>query len=196
MLVGTSFSDTDINNFSGFLSEYAGIETVNYAITGGNQFGSITSYLTSREFADKRPTFLVWENPICNSLAQFGPTAMVELIAAAGDTWDIATGATADGPQSLAASFPSGSLKSTNTVLFDFGNEGARGINITLQTASGNTRTVRIDRGERLRATGRFFLRLAPYWLPDITRVAVEFDRPLLDGSAILLCPPSKGDAS
>jgi len=196
VLVGTSFSDTDINNFAGFLSEYSGIETINYAITGGNQFGSITSYLTSREFTEKRPNFLVWENPIYNSLAQFGPTAMDELIAAAGNTCDIATTSAADGPQTIAADFPTGSLKSTDTLLFDFGNEGARGINITLQTASGITRTVRIDRGERLRATGRFFLRLAPYWLPDITRVAVEFDRPLLDGSAILLCPPSKGDAS
>lgn len=196
VLVGTSFSDSDINNFAGFLSEYAGIETVNYAITGGNQFGAITSYLTSREFAEKRPTFLVWENPIYNSLAQNGPTPMDELIAAAGDTCDIATGAVPDGPQTLAAPFAKGSLKPADTLLFDFGAEGARGATITLTTATGITRTVKIDRGERLRATGRFFLRLTPYWLPDLTRVAVEFDRPLTDTSAITLCPPLKGDAS
>ena len=195
-LVGTSFSDSDINNFSGFLSEYSGIETVNYAITGGNQFGSITSYLTSREFAEKRPTFLVWENPIYNSLAQYGPVPMDELIAAAGGTCDVPTGAVPDGAQTLAASFAPGSLKAADTLLFDYGAEGARGATITLTAASGIIRTVRIDRGERLRATGRFFLRLTPYWLPDLTRVAVEFDRPLGDTSAITLCPPIKGDAS
>ena len=196
VLVGTSFSDSDINNFAGFLSEYAGIETVNYAITGGNQFGSVTSYLTSAEFAANRPTFLVWENPIYNSLAQFGPLPMDELIVAAGGSCDIATDAVAEGTDTLAASFAPGSLKATDAFFFDFGGEGARNATVTLQAAGGVSRTVRIERGERLRATGRFFLKLEPYWLPDLTRVAVTFDRPLRETSNLTLCPPSKGDAS
>jgi alginate biosynthesis protein AlgX len=196
VLVGTSFSDSDINNFSGFLSEYAGIETVNYAITGGNQFGSITSYLTSTEFAEKRPTFLVWENPIYNSLAQFGPLPMDELIVAAGPTCNIATDAAPDGAATLTASFAPGTLKASDAFLFDFGGEGARKATVTLEAASGIKRSVEIERGERLRATGRFFLRLEPFWLPDLTRVAVTFDRPLRENSTLTLCPPLKGDAS
>ncbi|WP_309667315.1 alginate O-acetyltransferase AlgX-related protein [Tabrizicola sp.] len=195
-LVGTSFSDSEINNFSGFLSEYSGIEVVNYAITGGNQFGSITSYLTSPEFAAERPTFLVWENPIYNSLAQFGSTPLDELIIAAGPPCDIPVGAKPSGPQTLRAGFEAGSLKANDALLFDLGTIGARRVTVTLETATGIKRTVRIERGERLRATGRFYLRLTPYWLPDLTRVAVEFDRPLGDQSTIMLCPPSKGDAS
>ena len=195
VLVGTSFSDSSINNFAGFLSEFAGIETVNYAITGGNQFGSMTSYLTSREFAENRPTFLVWENPIYNSLAQFGPLPMDELIAAAGPACDIATGAKADG-DTLSASFPPGQLKPADAVLFDHGGEGARAATITLETAAGIRRSVTIERSDRLRATGRFFLRLEPYWSPDLTRIAVRFDRPLREGSALTLCPTPKGDAS
>lgn len=196
VLVGTSFSDSDINNFAGFLSESSGIEVVNYAITGGNQFGSITSYLTSREFAESRPTFLVWENPIYNSLAQFGPVPMDELIAAAGPTCDIATDAVADGTSSLVASFAPGSLKASDAFLFDHGGEGARKITVTLETAAGTRRAVQIERGERLRATGRFFLKLDPYWLPDLTRVTVTFDRPVRDNTTLTLCPPEKGDAS
>ena len=51
-------------------------------------------------------------------------------------------------------------------------------------------------RGDRLRATGRFFLKLAPYWQPDLVRVAVTFDRPLGESSALTLCPKPEGDDS
>lgn len=195
VLVGTSFSDSSINNFAGFLSEYSGIEVTNYAITGGNQFGSMTSYLTSREFAEQRPMFLVWENPIYNSLAQFGPIPMDELIVAAGAPCDIATDAARDGDV-LAAEFKPGQLKPGDALLFDYGNEGARTATVTLQTASGVIRSIRIERSDRLRATGRFFLRLEPYWHPDLNRIAVTFDRPLGETSSLTLCPPPKGDAS
>lgn len=195
-LVGTSFSDSSVNNFAGFLSEYAGIEAVNYAITGGNQFGSITSYLTSREFAEARPTFLVWENPIYNSLAQFGPVPMDELIVAAGPACDIDTGAVPEGPDTLAATFEPGQLKPADAFLFDLGGEGSRNATVTLQSADGITRSLRIERGDRIRATGRFFLKLEPYWRPDLTRVAVTFDRPLRETSTLTLCPTPKGDDS
>jgi alginate biosynthesis protein AlgX len=195
VLVGTSFSDSSINNFAGFLSEFSGIETTNYAITGGNQFGSMTSYLTSREFAENRPTFLVWENPIYNSLAQFGPLPMDELIAAAGPACDIATDFTMD-EGALSATFPTGSLRPGDAFLFDQGGEGARVATITLETASGLQRSVKLERSDRLRATGRFFLRLEPFWQPDLTRIAVTFDRPLRETSSLTRCPLPKGDAS
>jgi alginate biosynthesis protein AlgX len=195
VLVGTSFSDSSINNFAGFLSEFTGIETTNYSITGGNQFGAMTSYLTSREFAEQRPTFLIWENPIYNSLAQFGPMPMDELIAAAGPTCEIDTGATAtDGV--LKARFPSGKLKPEDSFLFDYGGDGARVATVVLESESGLRRSIRIERSDRLRATGRFFLRLEPFWRPDLTQVSVTFDRPLGESSSLTLCPPLKGDAS
>lgn len=195
VLVGTSFSDSSINNFAGFLSEFTGIETTNYSITGGNQFGAMTSYLTSREFAEQRPTFLVWENPIYNSLAQFGPVPMDELIAAAGPPCDIETMASVtDG--ALTASFPAGTLKASDSFLFDHGGEGARVATVTLDGDGGLRRSIRIERSDRLRATGRFFLRLEPFWQPGLTQVSVTFDRPLGDTSSLTLCPPQKGDAS
>lgn len=195
VLVGTSFSDSSINNFAGFLSEYTGIETTNYSITGGNQFGAMTSYLTSREFAEQRPTFLVWENPIYNSLAQFGPVPMDELLVAAGPACDIDAGAKVqDG--ALAAEFPAGQLKPEDSFLFDYGDDRARVATVVLEGDSGLKRSIRIERGDRLRATGRFFLRLEPFWRPDLTRVSVSFDRPLDDASTLSLCPPLKGDAS
>ncbi|RYI34516.1 MAG: alginate biosynthesis protein, partial [Acetobacteraceae bacterium] len=195
VLVGTSFSDSSINNFAGFLSEFTGIETTNYSITGGNQFGAMTSYVTSREFAEHRPTFLIWENPIYNSLAQFGPLPMDELIVAAGPPCDIDTGAAVDADV-LSADFQAGTLKPVDSFLFDHGGEGARIATVTLSGADGLSRTVRIERSDRLRATGRFYLRLEPFWRPDLTRVSVSFDRPFTETSSLTLCPQLKGDAS
>ena len=84
LLVGTSFSDAGPQDFGGFLHEqYIGLPVSNFGITGGNQFGSIASYVTSRDFADNRPRYLIWENPVYNSLAGFGDAPMLELIAAA-----------------------------------------------------------------------------------------------------------------
>jgi alginate biosynthesis protein AlgX len=81
-------------------------------------------------------------------------------------------------------------------MLLDYGRDGARVANVTLIAASGLERHVRIERGDRLRATGRFFLNLDPYWMPDLSGVSVTFDRPVGEDSTITLCPPRKGDAS
>ena len=82
-LAGTSFSDIEAINFGGFVSEYSGLDVTNLAISGGNQFVSIQSYLTSKQFADDPPDFLVWENPIYNNIGEFGDAPLLELIAAA-----------------------------------------------------------------------------------------------------------------
>ena len=76
------------------------------------------------------------------------------------------------------------------------GGEGARVASVTLEGAGGLHRSIRIERSDRLRATGRFYLNLAPFWRPDLTRVSVSFDRPLTEASSLTLCPTPKGDAS
>lgn len=193
VLVGTSFSDSDENNFAGFLQEFTGLEVTNYSVTGGNQFGAITSYITSREFQDARPKFLIWENPIYNNLAGFGPAPMEELIAQAGGSCGAALEATLDG-QTLSATL-SAEPKRHDMLEVDFGTDGARKAKITLTTTDGITRTASIERGDRLRATGRFAFWLEPYWMPGLTRIDVTFDRAPGAGSALSLCQTQEGDS-
>lgn len=62
VLVGTSFSRPDgAYNFSGFLSEYLGVDMLNAAIAGGGLETSMLSYLGSRDFAEAPPSVLIWE---------------------------------------------------------------------------------------------------------------------------------------
>ena len=196
VLVGTSFSDSDVNNFSGFLQEYSGLEVINQAITGGNQFGAITSYLTSADFAEQRPRFLIWENPIYNNLGQYGPGQLEELIAAVGDTCSVTLDAVADGDAGLVADLGTHQLGPEDAIFADFGAESARSATFTLDGPDGLIRRATVDRGDRLRATGRFYLGLSAFYVPGLHRVHVTFDRPVAEGAKITLCLNEKGDAS
>lgn len=196
VLVGTSFSDSPVNNFAGFLSEYTGLDVVNYSVTGGNQYGAITSYLTSPDFTAARPRFLVWENPIYNNLAQYGTAPLEELVAAAGDTCTTVLDAERLDDHTLSASLSGLVPRGTDAIHAAYGAEGARRIDITLTTPDGIDRQTAIERGQRQRATGNFYLGLGAWHRPGIARVTVRFDRPLTPDSQILFCTDRKGDAS
>ena len=196
VLVGTSFSDSSINNFGGFLNEYTGLDIVNYAITGGNQFGAMTSYLTSDEFRDQRPRFLIWENPVYNNLAQYGSAPLEELIAAAGTTCAQPLAAEKEDDYTLVASLVGQKITPEDAIFADFGAEGARMASFELVTTDGITRKSKIERGERLRGTGNFYLGLSPFRHAGFTEVTVRFDRPVSDTTQLTYCTGPKGDAS
>lgn len=196
VLVGTSFSDSSVNNFSGFLSEFSGLEVTNYAVTGGNQFGAMTSYLTSREFSESPPRFLIWENPIYNNLAQYGSMPMEELIAAAGTTCTTALSSIKIDDRTLRADFAGLKPGPNDTLAIDYGGEGPRKINFALSAAHGVVRTGVLERGDRLRATGRFYLSLGAFWTPGLDAVTVTFDRPVTETTTLSLCLQDQGDAT
>jgi len=196
VLVGTSFSDSPINNFGGFISEYTGLDLVNYAITGGNQYGAITSYLTSDEFKDQRPRFLIWENPIYNNLAQYGSAAMEELIAAAGGSCTVPLDVTQIDDTTVEAALDTLKIGPQDAIFADFGAEGARVADFVLTTTDGIDRHAKIERGARLRGTGNFYLGMGPYRHPGFASVRVSFDRPVTSDTSLTFCPTIKGDAS
>lgn len=188
VLVGTSFSDTPLSNFAGYLSEFSGLDVVNYAVTGGNQFGAITSYLTSRDFADNPPRFLVWENPIYNNLAQYGPDPLDELVAAAGEACTMPLTLSATGTDSLTADLSGLDIGRMAVIRADLGSEGPRQAQFALTTATGFTRAATIDRTDRMLASGLFFKPLGSIWHPDMTTLTVTFDRPVSDDASLTLC--------
>ena len=189
-LVGTSFSDAQVPNFGGFLAEYASLPVANMAITGGNQFGAITSYLTSREFATTRPRFMVWENPIYNNLAQFGTGSMTELIAAARNDCTPLTGTpTIDAAKSLYEMDLSGvAIGEKQVLLADAGDDGSRDVVLKFTSKDGRVFQREIHRGDRFRATGRFFVPLESLDSLDLAKVSIQYDRLTKDTAAVALC--------
>lgn len=195
VLVGTSFSDSPLGNFAGYLSQYSGLDVVNYAVTGGNQFGAMTSYLTSRDFAVNAPRFLVWENPIYSNLAQYGPDPLDELIAAAGTTCSMTLPTTPSGSNGLTADLTGVTIGPQDVILADLGTDGPREATFQLTTRSGIIRTAIMQRSDRMLASGRFFKPLASIWHPDLASLTVTFDNPVLETSTLTLCPSSRKDA-
>ncbi|MEM9845683.1 MAG: alginate biosynthesis protein [Pseudomonadota bacterium] len=198
-LAGTSFSDSPINNFPGFIAEYAELEVINYAITGGNQYGAMISYLTSVEFQEARPKFLIWENPIYNNLAQFGDQPMRELIAAAGRscTTEIPV-QVADGLDELSVDLSGYGLGPEDTLLVDTNRSLGLTADFEFHSAAGLTRTKTIVRGERLTRTGRFYMPLSGLWPEGAASVTVSMDRPFSSAPTVYVChstSPRKEDS-
>lgn len=189
-LVGTSFSDAEVPNFSGFLSQYASMPVANYAITGGNQFGAITSYLTSREFQANRPRYMVWENPIYNNLAQFGTNSMVELIAAARNDCTPVSGKPTATEQAggLSVDLSADKIGTKQVLLADAGDDGSRDLVLKFTAKDGRTFEREIHRGDRFRATGRYFIPLESLDSLELSKVDLQFDRVSPDTAQVSLC--------
>lgn len=188
-LVGTSFSDALVPNFSGFLAQYASLPVANFALTGGNQFGAITPYLTSKEFQAERPRYLVWENPIYNNLAQYGTGPMTELIAAArNDCTPITNKPFVDDAGALVADLSPDRIGAKQVMLADAGDSGSRDVVLKFTAKDGRTFQRELHRGDRVRSTGRFFIPLESLDSLELAQVEIKFDRLSRDTAAVSLC--------
>lgn len=187
-LIGTSFSDSDVNNFAGFIQEYSGLPVYNYAITGGNQFGAIISYLTSSEFQEARPRYIVWENPIYNNLSQYGDGPWTEIFASAKNDCSIRLPVElSEDRTTLIANVEGIKIGDQVSILADAKREGARKVDFTLSDGE-YQRSRTITRQDRLRATGRFFIKTTSLGGYDWNSLTVNFDKPVSASAEIRLC--------
>ena len=188
VLVGTSFSDSDISNFAGFLSQELGAEVQNHALTGGNQFGAITDYLISDEYNENPPKLLIWENPIYNSLTRFSAQPMEELIAAAHrqcptllPVQQVENGAVV----TLSKDFETGDSLSVQTQP-----PGQRRLVARFVNQAGHFLTKTLNRSDRQAASTRFFVPLAGL-------EKERWEKVIFDGAApveVALCSMQKGE--
>jgi len=196
VLAGTSFSDKVNSNFAGFIEQNTGLGVENYSISGGNQFGSIVSYLTSREFKEQRPRFLIWENPIYNHLGQYGAGPWTEILAASLD--DCATSVTTEmkSDTTLDLSFAGVKVGRDNALLIDAGQDGPRKITARFTGSDGLVRDRVIERGDRVRATGRFYLSLEGLPAQTLDKATITFDAPITSESSVSVCKTNFGEQS
>ena len=195
-LIGTSYSDKPISNFSGYLEHWTGIPVENYSISGGNQFGSILSYITSREFQERRPRFLIWENPIYNNLGQYGGAPWAEIVAASLGECSAPLPAKGKGENAIEADFSTTKLSHDDVILADIGSDVSRKATFTLTGADGTVRTRSIERGDRLRSTGRYFFSLGGFPDGSFDKVEVTFDAPVSETTTLFICKTKTGEQS
>ena len=185
-----------VSNFAGFLQLYSGLAVENYSISGGNQFGSILSYLTSREFKKSKPQYLIWENPIYNNLAQFGDGPLKEILAAAEEDCGESLPATKVDGRTLAVNLSGKRLAGNETFLADIGSDRGRKAVFRFSYSNGETREREVGRGDRLRSTGRYFLSLDDLSAEEFSKVAITFDADVDDATSVSICKIQLGGSA
>ncbi len=194
-LVGTDYSGDPAVNLAGFLSTASGLDVQGYAVAGGGAFGAISSYLTSRSFAEGRPAVLVWANPVFESLASHGDQPMRELIAAAGDTCRTALPSGAGADLSLVITDLSGLDPATPAMLLvDTGGAPATRITVEVRGPGTPARSRSVERHKGQVPTGRFYVPLDGLWpegatLGAATTADVRLDVPFGPGPRVTACP-------
>ncbi|MEM8870985.1 MAG: hypothetical protein AAGE38_11325 [Pseudomonadota bacterium] len=178
-VVGTEYTALAAANFAGFLSEYTGLDTIQYAVPQGGAFAAISSYLTSRAFQESPPRVLVWENPIHASLARFGHQPMGELIAAATDNCRVPLPLSGQGGLApLVADLSALDPSQDYTLMFDSGAGGTE-VAFRFTGISGFSHTRHIIRHEGQAATGRFYLPLTGVPIEELNAVEISTDADL-----------------
>jgi alginate biosynthesis protein AlgX len=188
-LVGTEYSSEPMINMAGFLSEMTGAAVENRAIQDGGAFASITTYLTSQEYQQNRPVFLVWENPVYNNLAQFGDQPMKELMATAGNSCRV--------PIPVMASLDSNRIQAdlstldpsqNYTLMIETDGVAATAARFTFTSPTGDTRTKSVNRRSAAEASDRFFVPVSGLWREGIRSLEIELNAAFGSSPRISAC--------
>lgn len=177
-LVGSEHSDTPEANFAGFLAQQTGLDVVQYSVPGGGAFAAISTYLTSAEFQNARPSVLVWELPQAEAPGLHDDQPMAELIAAARHRCDIPleVARDADDPKTLRVDLSTLDTESAHMLFVDAAGAPARRAVLAFGNDAGETRHREILRHRAQLPSGRFYAPMTGLWSAGVSSVAVTLD--------------------
>ena len=188
-LLGTEVTGEEAANLSGFLSEFSGLSVFQYTVTGGGAFAAMSSYLTSQQFQDNRPAYLVWVNPVENNLAEFGDQPMRELIAAAGANCRVPLRLLTSGDQTrVTADLTVLDPSQAYTLFIDADGAQASEARFDFLGGSGLIRSKSVVRHKDQVTTGRFFMPLSGLWSEGAQTVEIVLDAPFGGTPRVTAC--------
>lgn len=195
VLVGTSFSDLAASNFAGFLSQSLQRPVTNFAISGGDQFGSITSYMTSEAFLQSRPKVLIWENPIYNNLGKFGDAPLIELTAAARQACRTVDKIqiSAIGDKALSVSLSAGQIPDYAVIYAYSGNDQSRRAELKFRLNDGQLFESGIQRADRVVTSGRYYFPVRYFGSRAAQTFQLTFDQMSLPSAVVSICSLTEG---
>ena len=188
-LLGTEYSGGAMANLAGFLAENTGLDVIEYAVDDGGSFAAMSSYLTSRAFAEARPAYLIWANPVFNNLAQFGDQPLRELIAAAGASCRISLPlATGFEPNSISADLRGLEPGQTYSLFVDADGAQAAEARFNFTGATGLITSRIISRTLTQVPTGRFYMGMTGLTPSDAQTVRIDLDVPFGINARVSAC--------
>ena len=186
-LTGTSFSGPPWGegkldfNFTGFLQDGLRSNVSNYALGGGGYDSSLETYLLSEEYTKHKPKFLLYEfwffpyGQVLNSFRRITPSIYGACsganIVANGPTVPLNTGK----PRPVL--FTPGTAKitgSSNYIFMRLSDPSVLKFDATLTYDDGQTETVAVERNNRVKANGQYFLELNDKFTGNLLSVAIQ----------------------
>ncbi len=194
VIVTTGKAGEPTANLAGAVAQATGLETQIYAVPQGGSYAAISSYMTSRNFQERRPAFLVWLNPVEENLSDRGDQPMAELVAAAtGDcgiplpmTPGIEVG-------TLSADLSSLDPRRGFTLLVESEGSAATRAQFDFRGPDGTIRTRQILRHRNQAPTGRFYMPLTGLWPEGARAVEVMLDVPVSANARVSACANPTG---
>lgn len=188
-LLGTEYTGGAMANLAGFLAENTGLDVVEYSVDAGGSFAAMSSYLTSRAFAEARPAYLIWTNPVFNNLAQFGDQPLRELIAAAGAVCSVSLPlATGFEPNSISADLRGLEPGQDYTLFVDADGAQAAEARFGFTGTAGLVTSRIISRNLSQVPTGRFYMAMTGLAPNDAQTVRIDLDVPFGINARVLAC--------
>ncbi len=183
-VISSAISGTSVLGYAHYLQALTGLQAGHYSLSKGGSLAAMSAYVTSREFQENRPAFLVWTLPIWENIARFGDQPMQELITAAGPTCETVLPMAYDKDRNLYQADLSGLDQSQpHTLFLDSDNdndsvsraaEGAGAARFTFTSQSGAIRTRTIYRAADQVLTGRFYMPMSGLWPEGADRVDIQ----------------------
>ena len=159
-LVGTSNSARGDLNFAGFLAHSSGLEVLNASLVGGGPEAALAAYLRSPTFREARPAFLVWEFATLFDVPQ-DPLFYRQLVPSVRGACRV-EGSAASVTRALGETVPlfGGVRGDTGFLVLNVSDLSQTMFDVRLEYQNGRQETVRLERPNRERNDGRFFLKL------------------------------------
>ena len=189
VLLGTEDTGGPTANLAGFLAQETGLDVVEYAVPGGGAFAAISTYLTSASFAQGRPAYLVWANPVHESLARTGDQPMRELIAAAAGRCSVVLPlAAGTQPNAIAADLRGLPPGSADMVFVDADGAQATRARFDFAGPDGLVRSRHVLRHADQAPTGRFYMPMDGLWSQGAQTVTIALDVPPGPNARVMVC--------
>lgn len=190
-VAGTSFSYSqggDHFNFVGALSEASGEDVVNFAVSGGGNFSSMTNFLGSDFFRQTPPSYLVWEQGrgiklVSNQISR-------QMIATASGPCE---GPSVTLPAKQGASAAIGSSAALvgpdNYLMLSYDDVEVGRHTVELGYGDGGTESLILDKGARADLNGRYFVEVSRSNKSGLTGITIEkLSRPAKGNLAVTIC--------
>ena len=199
-LVGSSFSAVKDYYFNDFLEDELSASIANYAIGGGGLYTAIVSYLSSNDFIENKPKYLIWEVAGRYDLNQDGDAYFRQMIPSvygecrAEDTLANTTISLSanDKPNILLEALETLNVTGSDYYFqFKTDEKALSKFKIEFEYEDGDGEYFEVDRGGRYINSGHFFVELSKDINSKLSRVTIENPKQVEAKLDVKLCRKS-----